>query len=134
MMNEDRRRFRVWYCDQEVSIFDGTEVIINQNGDIRALHHNNNAPDEWCDTTDLDVEACTGLRDKNGQLIYEGDIIEYEKGLSGEVVFMMGTFLVKRFIGFGEYSYVPMHRMNFKLFEIVGNIHEDTESLKDEKC
>lgn len=133
MMNEDRRRFRVWYCDQEVRIFDGAEVIINQNGDIRALHLNNNAPDEWCDTTNLDVEACTGLKDKNGKLIYEGDIVQSRFNGIGRIVYYHAALVVawkNEVCFYGHETRSTPIPLDVENIEIIGNIHKNPELLK----
>ena len=72
---------------------------------------------------DCDLMQFTGLLDKNGKEIYEGDIIEYEfsAGFDGthrdEVVFRDGKFLPM--VADEEYSEV----------EIIGNIYENPELL-----
>lgn len=79
------------------------------------------------------VEQCTGLRDINGKLIYEGDIVRFvkqrgyytQKGAIYTIEF--GVF---RFCGFG-WRNRPEHDVEFALTEsaakkceIIGNIHE----------
>jgi hypothetical protein len=77
------------------------------------------------DFTDYPIEIMqfTGLHDKNGKEIYEGDIVEYEFapcGLQrGEFIFNEGTFYLKGTGKFRPYD-----------CEIIGNIYENTELLK----
>lgn len=81
----------------------------------------------------------TGLKDKNGKEIYEGDIVEthgYKKELGGEaeiypirsaVEFDTGLWSEQGFIGSGftwSHGYDD-HR------EVIGNIYENPELLKE---
>lgn len=65
----------------------------------------------------------TGLKDKNGKEVYEGDIITY--GVSNYVViFHKGCFCIK----LQDKDY---HIFNNLTIEIIGNIHENPELLKN---
>ena len=76
-----------------------------------------------------DVEQYTGLKDKNGREIYEGDIIrDYDEGYLYKVVFRDGSFMFHDYLN-NDYYYdddLPEH-------EIIGNIHETPELLEEGK-
>lgn len=81
------------------------------------------------------VGQYTGLTDKNGKKIFEGDIVkDHESGLYGEVVFStaqdgfdgMSGFMVDD-INDGLQNYNGF----WHLVEIIGNIHDNPELLKE---
>ena len=95
-------------------------------------------------------EQYTGLKDKNGKEIYEGDIVERKKLILARemaipgwgkdhtdvrratIVFENGSFYgrsVEAGLNF-EYSWDELE----EFFEIIGNIHENPELLEEEKC
>jgi uncharacterized phage protein (TIGR01671 family) len=75
--------------------------------------------------TRLICEQYIGLKDKNGNKIFEGDIVRNEQGKTSVVNFKKGSFLVGDFY-FGSIG------AGMQL-ELVGNIHENTELLEAEK-
>lgn len=74
-----------------------------------------------------DLEQYTGLKDKNGKEIYEGDLLDVEDA-SGEVVFH------KEYLGFfvkvSEYEQTWKPLYDVPVPEIIGNIHENTDLLE----
>lgn len=80
------------------------------------------------------VEQCTGLKDKNGKLIYEGDICIPAKDMAdkaGEVYrAKSGAYFIKGRMKSGmEYDFgIYWHHY---MYEIIGNIHENPELLED---
>lgn len=80
------------------------------------------------------VGQCTGLKDKNGKLIFEGDIVkDSDSGLFGEVIFataadgfdgMTGFMVDDVDDGFQNYNGFWL------LVKIIGNIHDNPELLQ----
>lgn len=98
----DRFRFRVW--DPEDKIYTSFPWF--------AEIHNSRLEVEYPKI----LEQCTGLKDKHGTLIFEGDIVKTFDGNIGIVKFENAMFSV-----FQENTY---YTSVLGVDEIIGNVHE----------
>lgn len=74
------------------------------------------------------VGQFTGLTDKNGTKIFEGDIVKW--GINYTVAFMYTGYVLKKDMNLKMYDYSLMAFDGTEL-EVIGNIHDNPELLGD---
>ena len=120
---KDRFRFRVWNKEK---------VYLKM-------------PESHCDNIsfflsvmeDEVLEQCTGLRDKNGRLIYEGDIVKVSGDVMTIPVFYEESKAFINWDGDGFFLHFESGEIESLFqecweYEVVGNIHENV--LEDKEC
>jgi hypothetical protein len=95
--------------------------------------------DRPCDgsQTKIVLEQYTGLKDKNGQEIYEGDILSHGygdcKGAVVQVIYQAPEYVMKEKPKHKTwYTFILSPEQN-QFEEVIGNIHENPELLKNKR-
>lgn len=134
---QDRFKFRVWNTlVKEFSYFDKPEIQIGtdgfDNGLIFPLSENSNLYMGKC----LEPQFCTGLKDKNDKLIYEGDIVaDVVSGCVAIIEYLHSSYSlmahIRRMDEFVSIEDICFVDKEGTPFEVVGNIYENPELLED---
>lgn len=153
-------KFRTWIKDEKKYIPDFVEdndagdgygpleydnyYLAPETGAI-VKHHNHREFGDWMYSVEgtnanreVEVEQYTGLKDKNGKEIYEGDIVDIElhfrtgnEHIKGIVEFDYGCFSVKTIMD--EHIH-PLHIFTSNTrASVIGNVHENKELLEGEE-
>lgn len=150
---QDRFKFRMWNnLVKKFSYFDKPEMQIGtdgfDNGLIFPLSENSNL----YIGKSSEPQFCTGLKDKNGELIYEGDILDLyvssKKLYRYEVKYEIGSFMLVSqdeifdFPNKWNDNVYPLSQLYYEYqneencideCEIIGNVYETPELLKGNK-
>ena len=122
--------FRAYDSGSLSRMYQPDEVMVG-NGDIWIIDEDSVAG-EWIVNNDIHLMQSTGLFDRNGKEIFEGDILGTKDGLLNGVVeyksdLGMWTNSLIRYNNFERLCNVANSR------EIIGNIYENPEILEDKK-
>lgn len=120
----DRFKFRVW--DNERKRYTSVNpVFMCIDRHTREIAMPDNGDGQYV------VEQCIGLRDKNGRLIYEGDILQYTDAngfkIQQEVVWDSENARFAHVVCRGciiDWKFSPLEQEICAQKEIVGNIHD----------
>lgn len=128
-------RYRAWDGGSLCRMYSPEEVMVG-NGDIWIIDEDGVAG-EWIVNNDLVLMQSTGLFDKDGEEIFEGDIIAINlEGIETPItakVFQNKKIGILMFHAFEDNEDVPMVELlegNSVEFAIIGNIWEDPELLE----
>ena len=126
-MNNDRFKFRVW--DNKTNKYDYDVTFLFNTSSVYMDGHKivNLFRGQTCyaiaNSKDIIIEQCVGLKDKNGKIGYENDIVIDEDGNKFVITWL------EPFAGFGLFTLTGLYHNEdtgnwLSKCEIIGNIHD----------
>lgn len=122
-------KFRAWF-KEEKKMYGVSEIHFSSEGikyivccDLETYDR----PYFYVDLKDIELIEHTGLKDKNGVEIYEGDIVKSIYGEIYDVFFASGGYMLSNFEN--EFNLTDSHTDKL---EVIGNVWEHKEVLENE--
>lgn len=142
----DKDYERMTYFDDEDYLYQCPFILRLEQVFKKDSNYDDYEDFEYKDVTDkLELMQYTGLKDKNGKEIYEGDIVKihkhsYDYGFKedeiGQIKFLDGAFGFYREKTKNEYYFNDLSTENgygeLEYYEVIGNIYENPELLGGE--
>lgn len=130
MSNNDRFRFRAWNKEKNIYHYGVENTYDYMYGSPAVMKCSfGSLLEDTGDGNRYVVEQCTGLKDKNGRLIYEGDIVLTDEDGYGHI--RWDNELAQFFVATEEHY--TFDNIFSSEMEVIGNIHENPELLGAEK-
>lgn len=130
-------KFRAWLKEEKRLVPWEKLWVEMENGYCGVAEFDDQASEhgEYSETTsDFFLMQYTGLKDRNGKEIYEGDILKGHYWVNGESNRIIGyvEFGYGSFVLYGVRKYKGLIKMPDSSFEIIGNIYEHPYLLEEE--
>jgi len=144
-------KFRAWIKPNNTG-FEGEMITQESNSDWFMISNGTGFTivedhTDYLEEDQFVIMQYTGLKDKNGVEIYEGDIIAYtnllEEEKKGSIYFREGSFRLKqktlgknewdgevRMWNDGSHDWYSIENLESFEMEVIGNIHQNPELLK----
>ena len=127
-MNKDRLKYRAWHKPTKrlFEVWSFTPEYVFENDEVNGI----GSPTNPAKIEDCVLEQCTGLKDKHGRMMFEGDIIRignkiYEIYFFDSFAQFILINLQNKTLTHLNSDTAPIHNI-----EIIGNIHEDIREGK----
>jgi len=123
-------KFRVWDKDNQ-KMWD--RIDLNFCMKYGQIYIDNDYIKELGISKNVELMQYTGLKDKNGKKIYEGDILAAPHTYNIEIIYKNGGFLMEFFDDIGEKCEYHLNKELIEQddLEIIGNKYENPELLGD---
>lgn len=135
----DRFKFRIWH--EPLKLMHYNDFIVTATGYMAKIYQQDDYMMKF-NQEDLEFDKqcilmqCTGLKDKSGKLIYEGDIVKFN--FDTDEIKAVVSWDDKELVGFylntTDYfkdKYVTDYDFYKNDYEVIGNIYENKELLDE---